>query len=215
LPGLWAIYDAAQGVTGTTSVTAWADQSGNGNNLTLANPLNPVELVAAEINSLPAVHSKFTGAYGDLISATNALPALTAGGVIWAVVKQTTADISIDSGITNFMQTNSEFEIKRHNLAVPGAICATALGSSLASVIAADNVYHIVRLIIGVSNLKLAINDGIEDVKSVFNTPIPSTFSMFGIGDKYIAYVAIATNLPSSNDIDEMEIYLNTKFNVY
>jgi hypothetical protein len=215
LPGLWAIYDAAQGVTGTTSVTAWADQSGNGKNLTLANPSNPLELVAAEVNSLPAIHSKFTGGYGTFISATNALPALTAGGVIWAVVKQTTADISIGSGVTNFMQAGSEFEIKRHNIAIPGAICASALGSGLAGVAAADNVYHIVRLVIGVSNLKLAINNGTEDVESVFNTPAASTLNMFGQGDKYIAYVAIATALPSANDITNMEAYLNSKFDVY
>jgi hypothetical protein len=85
----------------------------------------------------------------------------------------------------------------------------------LAGVASADNVYHIVRLVIGVSNLKLAINNGTEDVESVFNTPAASTLNMFGQGDKYIAYVAIATALPSANDITNMEAYLNTKFNVY
>ena len=215
MPGLWAIYDAAEGVTGTTSVTAWADQSGNGNNLTLANPVNPLELVAAEINSLPAIHSKFTGAYGAFISATNALPAFTTGGVVWAVVKQTTADVSINSGVTNFMQGGSEFEIKRHNLAIPGAICATALGSGLAGVAAANNVYHIVRMVVTTTNMKLAINNGTEDVEAVFNTPAASTLTMFGQGDKYIAYVAIAADLPSANDVTQMEAYLNTKFNVY
>jgi uncharacterized membrane protein len=177
--------------------------------------VNPLELVAAEINSLPAIHSKFTGAYGAFISGTNALPALTAGGVIWAVVKQTTADLAINSGVTNFMQADSEFEIKRHNLAIPGAICASALGSGLAGVAAANNVYHIVRLIIGTTNLKLAINNGTEDVEGVFNTPAASTLNMFGQGDKYIAYVAIATALPSANDVTQMEAYLNSKFDVY
>lgn len=216
MPGLWAIYDAAQGVTGTTSVTAWEDQSGNGNDLSLANPTRALQIVDNDINSLPAIRSKASGGgYGIFLAQTNDLPALTSGGAIWAVVKQSTADVSINSGVTNFMFSGSEFEIKRHNLAIPGAICVNALGSDLIGITAANNVYHIVRVIITETELKLSINNGTEEVTPVFNTPTDSTFSMFGEGDKYIAYTLVTTDIPSSNDIEQMEAYLNTKFDVY
>ena len=44
---LWGWYDANVGVTGGTSVTAWADQSGNGNNLSAAGGQEPATVAAA------------------------------------------------------------------------------------------------------------------------------------------------------------------------
>jgi len=51
LPGLVLWLDAAKGVTGTTSVTAWADQSGNQNDLAGSGAM----LSAGAVNGLPAI----------------------------------------------------------------------------------------------------------------------------------------------------------------
>ena len=54
--GLVLWLDAEKGVTGTTAVSAWADQSGNGNNAAQAStPLQPTYRSAA-VNGLPAIH---------------------------------------------------------------------------------------------------------------------------------------------------------------
>jgi hypothetical protein len=58
LPGLVCWLDAAKGVTGTTSVSAWADQSGDGNNAANGGTGQP-SLVPSAVNGHPTV--RFTG----------------------------------------------------------------------------------------------------------------------------------------------------------
>lgn len=57
--GLVLWLDASQGVTGTSAVSAWADQSGSSNNAAMATVNYQPALVAASIGGKPAIH--FTG----------------------------------------------------------------------------------------------------------------------------------------------------------
>jgi len=57
--GLVLWLDAAQGVTGTSAVSAWADQSGSNNSAAMATANYQPALVAASIGGKPAIH--FTG----------------------------------------------------------------------------------------------------------------------------------------------------------
>lgn len=58
---LWLKADA--GVTGTTPVSAWADQSGNGNDYTTANPDTMLDQTTNKINSNPVISLSRNGTF--------------------------------------------------------------------------------------------------------------------------------------------------------
>lgn len=56
MPGLVLWLDAAKGVTGTTAVTSWMDQSASGNDASPSGPAPPPSLAPSAIGGRPALH---------------------------------------------------------------------------------------------------------------------------------------------------------------
>lgn len=105
---LWVKADAGLtctgGCTGTNTVTAWADQSGNGNNLTTSS--STLTYAAADINGLPAVHFDMTGATPGPSSFTLTTGLTPTSVTIFAVLKNITGTTrgTIISGATGSLQ---------------------------------------------------------------------------------------------------------------
>lgn len=74
LTDLWGWYDAAEGVTGTTSVSLWADKSGNGNDLVQATSNRQPRQLSSVINSLPVIALKSGSGTQARMSTSNSFP---------------------------------------------------------------------------------------------------------------------------------------------
>lgn len=105
---LWVKADAGltctSGCSGTHTVTAWADQSGSGNNLTTSS--SALTYAAADINGLPAVaFPGYSGGFGP--SSFSLTSGITASSItIFAVAKDITGFQrgAIISGPTNSLE---------------------------------------------------------------------------------------------------------------
>lgn len=86
LTGLAAWYRADLGVTGTTNVSAWADQSGNGEDIAQGTEANQPELVDDVVNGHPVI--RFTRANTDFLTRATT-PALSQPYTWVAVIKRT------------------------------------------------------------------------------------------------------------------------------
>lgn len=216
---LWAWYDAAEGVTGGTSVTAWADQSGNSHNLTAASGQEP-ELISSAINSLPAISSYGLGA--KMSTAAN-FPDMSAGGTVFLVAKQSTTN-----GATNFdaggvfigagSRVNMSIE-RDGSTTVQGGIRATAALDCTTTV--PEDTFVTIRLKHNGTTNAIAVNDGTENTStpgasSYLATPMQLFKTIAGAqGNKQIAEVLIYTKALSSLEIAQVESYLQTKYAHY
>jgi len=87
LSGMVFWHKSDTGVTGTSPVTAWADQSGNGNNFAAAS--GGPTLVAADLNGFPAL--SFTSGSNNHLETAASIPYSTFTGLTIAVVLKYTA----------------------------------------------------------------------------------------------------------------------------
>jgi len=89
LTGLALWLDAAQGVTGSSAVVAWADESGNNNNAAMGTANYQPALVASSIGAKPAIH--FAGGTHLTIADSATLQWNTSDFYVAVVLKHTTA----------------------------------------------------------------------------------------------------------------------------
>jgi hypothetical protein len=202
------------GITGSGSlVSAWGDQSGNGRDLSLANPTN--YLGSGTLNGLATIKSQNNAnGYGAFLTSVN-VPALT-DATIFLVAKQTVADAALGSGVTRFIESNNNFKIMRHDPAQPNSVVFNATSSSSMTAIAITNsTFYSIRLKLGSGIMLAAVNNGSEVSGTSSGTPISNVLSMFGTGDKEIAEVLIYTRQLNISEITDIENYLKTKYAHY
>lgn len=224
LSGLWAWWDANVGVTGGTSVTAWADQSGNGRALTATSGQEPATVTAA-LNGLDAISS-----YGKLAKMSTAvnLPNLSAGGTVFLVAKQ-----SLNNGATNFdaggvfigAGNMSNMQIQRGNTSTAGQVSIRAAINSTAWVqsldVVAEDTWKTIRLVNNGTNNYISISNGTEEMAAASGgsytaTPVQIFKTLGGAqGNKQIAMALIYTRELTPTEIGQVEGYLQTKFAHY
>lgn len=219
MPDLWAWFKADAGVTGTTSVTAWADQSGNGHNLS-ASGVFPV-LVVAAINGLPAVST-----YAKLATMGTVanLPDLSAGGTVFLVAKQSNSSTD-NSGVFVGAGSPVNMQIQRGNTSagpltsIRGAVNAS--GFAITGNLVAEDTFVTLRLVSDGTNNKIAVNNGTEGTAVASGggyvaTPLTLFKTLGGSqGNKQIAEAFIFTRALTSLEITNMELYLRTKYAHY
>lgn len=212
---MWGWYNAGAGVTGTTNVTGWADQSGGGNDLILANGSLPLELVPSAINALPAIKSKGSGVnYGAFLSSAN-VPALTTGSV-YIVAKQSAADAALQSGQGKFVVSNGNFIIQRFDaLQADSFVAMTSAGSQTPMIAATNDVFYTAALILSSNAMDFSLNAGTSVLGTSSDPLAASALSVFGRGDKQIAEIIIYTATHNSTQQGQVKNYLRTKYNHY
>lgn len=216
---LWLWLDASVGVTGTTTVTAWADQSGNGNNLTSTSGQEPL-LSTGQINGLPAV-ARLTDCR---MSTAVVVPDLaTQGGTIFIVGKQAT------SGDANgpFLSFGSSQSVSIRRGGSSANAIRFGVNSSGGATVAnftgvPDGTFYTLRLRVDNVNQYSTINNTSETtVACILGSHAGGTnlelFWQAGptFGDKAIAEVIIYTRDLTTEEIDNVEAYLLEKYNHY
>lgn len=221
---LWIWLDANVGVTGTTTVTAWADQSGNGNNVAATSGQEP-EKISSAINSLPAISSYGLGA--KMQTSVN-MPDLSAGGTVFVVGKQ-----SLDDGATNFdaggvfvgAGSAVNMEMRRGTLSSGGAVslrgAIDAATYAQTTPLIEEDTFYSLRLVNDGTTNKVAVNNGTEGTATADGTGYLATpFSIFKTlggaqGNKQIAEIILYTRELTAGEIAAVETYLNEKYDLY
>jgi hypothetical protein len=215
LSSIWGWWKGDAGVTqGGGTVTAWADQSGNGRNMTIPGIYGTPTYVASAINSLPAIAS-MSGSQA-LATSVN-LPNVTQA-TMWIVGKQD----DTEGAFGMFAYASSGIKAYRYN-ATDKIAGDSATGSIVTgpSINATDDTYYTIRVRVTATNVYLSLNNGAE-VTVVQNsgalaalTPNPFTLFTDGShdGKKHIAEVILYTGNKTGNDSDLVEYYLQQKYN--
>jgi hypothetical protein len=211
---MWIGLEADSGVTGTTSVTAWADKSGNGNNLT-SGGLNHPSLIASALNGNPVIDNNGNSAMGTSAS----LPAL-ANATVYVVGKQFAGEgaygVFVSSSGDNLWITRDSSN--------NGIVAESGTGSPFLGSIApvSDNTFYTIRLRVDGTTNSLAINNGAEVTVSrdsaadIVANPL-EVFDDSGLhgASKQIAAIYIFTEYHNSTKVGQMETYLKTKYAHY
>jgi hypothetical protein len=213
------VLDAGVGVTGTTSVTAWADQSPNGNNFTAASGVEP-ELELNVINGRPVVKRGSINARLTGPNWPNADLLANGGITVYIVGSQSSAGGTLDSsgrflnaGATSNAQlmrngSNNEYSANlRGGLSLTGAI--------------AEDTFYTFRMRNDLSNTYMAINNGTETSTAATGpSTVTSPTLLFanlssGWGNKRIAAVYVFTENHDTAKQTIVENYLRNRFNHY
>lgn len=219
MANLWAWYKADAGVTGTTSVTAWADQSGSGNDLAAVSGFEPA-LLTGELNGLPAVAR---GSIDARMNTAAVVPDLsTIGGTIFIVGKQAVSG-DVNAPYLSF-GTSQSVNIRRQGATADanrfGVNSASgATNNDRAGV--TDGTYHTLRLRVDNVNQFASINNDAETSIACIlgsfagGTILELLYSSGTFGDKAICELIIFTRSLNSTELGQMEDYLRTKYSHY
>lgn len=218
--GLWAWYDAALGVTGTTDILEWQDQSGNLRDLTASIGAEP-SLVSNAINGLPAISSY--GLTCQMSTAVN-FADLSNGGTIFLVGKESNVNGATNSDINGvFIGAGAitNMNIQRGTTtsgvaAIRGGINAGTYVTT--SLILPESTFGRIRLKNNGATNYISVNNGTEgsaaaDGSGYIATPL-TVFKSLGNaqGNKQIAEIIIYTRELSTSEITQVETYLATKY---
>lgn len=229
MDGLWAWYDSAVGVTGTTNVTTWADQSGNGHDLiATGSPAYPT-LVTGAVNGEPVVSS--FGLDSRMSTVAN-FPDCSAGGTIIIVGAQSdngtpgadSGGVFVSSSSSNNMLlrrgNSSTSDVDGVHWSIRGGFDTSTQAVSPDVVI--DEDFATLTLLYDGTENKLEIND------AGYGTPVTadgsgyfaSVFNMFKNGGsargyKQIAFCAVYTRTLTTDEIDGIKTYLQTRYAHY
>jgi hypothetical protein len=213
------VLDAGVGVTGTTSVTAWADQSPNGNDFTAASGVEP-ELELNVINGRPVVKR---GAINARLTGPNWPNAdlLANGGItVYIVASQSSAGGTLDNN-GRFINANFTMNV---SLARSGTSNQYSVflrsGVSISGAIDEDTFYtfrlrnDLISTFVSINNASETFVSGLGP--SSFNSP---TYLLAGasgqFGNKRIAAVYVFTENHDTAKQTIVENYLRNRFNHY
>lgn len=222
--GVWAFYDADLGVTGTSSVTVLADQSGNSHNLISAGGDTP-ELITDALNGSNAISS-----YGlpAIMATEDDIPDLSAGGTVIIVAKQSSADGATNSdtgGVFIGAGSQVNMQVQRGNTST-GPLTSIRGGINASTfAITGDEVTEDTFVTITLRNdgtdSYISINGGTEasatsNGSGYSATPLTLFKTLAGAqGNKQFAWGIICTRELTTEEITDIQDYLQTKYAHY
>lgn len=208
---LWSWYESGVGVTGTTSVTQWNDQSGNGRNLLSA--VAP-KLTLNVINGYPVIEPNSAGS--RMLPAAN-FP--VGDYTIFIVGSQSVGSGALDDGDGVFLYSAAnDMIISRDgtNDAISGALSGLTKAATNGTFYTIRNKY----LTTGSNGYYLALNNGSEGFLSASGSASPDQLLVFddgfsNYGNKKIAEILIYTRALAAPEVTQVETYLQTKYQHY
>lgn len=221
---LWGWWKADTGITGTATVTGWADQSGNGHNLTADSGKEP-ELATNVINGHPVIRR---GAIDASMKTAANWPDISASGTnactVMLVAKQSNAG-GLDT-LGAFMVAGSQRNIlfqRNGGLQAIRMGMNTSSGGVLAtnSGITEDQFYTFTLATNGTVNYFSPNDDFPNSVLNVPQSPYAgSPLQLFAIsnsayGNKSIAEIAVFTRFLTDDEKTELRTYFRDKYNHY
>ena len=217
---LWAWYDANVGVTGGTSVTAWEDQSGLGNDLASLSGEEPSQINNV-INGLPVIIKG--GGNKKLSSAVNVPDLSTDGGTIFIVGQQSISGDSNGPYLT--FGTTQSVNIRRQGAtANANRFTVNSSGGSTNNDRSGvtDGVFHTLRLRVDNVNQYASVNNDTETSVACIlgsyagGSPLQIFFDGSATyGSKLIAEILIYNRDLSAPEITMVEDYLKDKYQHY
>ena len=218
LSNLWAWYKGDAGVTGTSSVTAWADQSGNSRTLTIPGILGSPSLDATAINGLPAIVT-LLGTQG-LGTSVN-LPVISEA-TVYIVGKQLDSESSLGAFIGS---GGGNLDILRRTtsdvIAGDAGTGSIMLGPNIA---ATDDTWYTIRMRVTATDVYLSLNHGTEQTAARDSATIAAftasplflfTDAAGHTGKKAIAECIVYLDNHSTLEKAQLEYYLNQKYAHY
>jgi hypothetical protein len=228
LAGLSLWLDAQKGVTGTTNVTAWADQSGQGNNFSQATAANQPALAAAAINGLNAL--QFTGASDSFLEIEPLSASLTIATGDFAVVEVVAWDnVPADTqqiGYACLFVPSPTTGFFANNPGVPNASAYAQLGGAISSTATTlnDAHYHYVAMrrtgttlesradgVGATTTISASANFTTGSIGAFIGGRIPSEGANQAL-DGHLAEVVVVNGTLSDADLGTLESYFKTKF---
>lgn len=219
LPNLWSWYDAGVGVTGTTTVTQWADQSGNGRDLISETGQEPT-LVEDELNGNPVVG---VASAVCRMRTADTFPDASQELSVYIVGKQDVGGGALADSSGHFFSTGANSLFLRRNFnGVTSELIYSQFKLTTLTFGLTNDTYSSIRLILSPNDNKLAIDNVVvntntgalfdlgSDRLNVFSNATGAQF-----GNKQIAEFLIYTDKHDASQIAQVEAYLNNKYALY
>jgi hypothetical protein len=202
---LWLKADAGVSLSGS-NVTAWADQSGQNNNLSVTTT-NPV-FENNVINGKPAI--KFDGGRLD---GTNIVTAKTIYAVIKTLASQPSqyAAILEATGGSLYSAVLGNTWGSYFSIEIPANTTISANTAAVIASISNDGISYEFRLN-GQNNLTESDGEGFVSRSALYIGNDGSTGQPANV---YVSEIIIYDNLISAEDITKIENYLNSKYAIY
>jgi hypothetical protein len=216
IANLWAWYDAAQLVTGTTAVTLWGDSGGNA--LRALSTLFSPELETNAVNGLPAIRKPASS--NALLTGSVAFPDNASTGMtIFMVASQ---DTESANGIFLSVGTSLDVAVFRTGSSNSYSAKMRSGGSIVQGTTMTNGTFYSMRISYEAGTQYVALNNGTESFNSVTVGSMGSEqLFLFGspsgtfYGNKKIAEIIIYTRKLSGAEVTQVETYLNDKYNLY
>ena len=205
-------------VTGADLVTAWEDQSGEGNDLT-STPGNEPELIAGVINGLPVVSSYSLDAI--MSTAANFPDTSVSGGTVIIVARQKEAGaVTTLDASGAFLGAGSQvnMQIQRNGgTSIEGAFNATANLSSGLTQVPEDTFFIGALHFDGIGNILIIrgfpFSSAIADIPGYIATPLQFFKTLSApFGNKQIAECIIYQRNLVDGELASVADYLGTKY---
>ncbi len=215
---IWAWYDASEGVTGTTSVSNWADQSGNGNDLIQATSNRQPILLTGVVNSLPVIALKSGSGTQGRMKTAEVFPFVDEATIFLVASQEINGDQGDSQGV--FIEYASDSEIKRNGTS--DAVLSTLNADSVGGGAISDATFYLVRVVVtDGTDSELFINGVSVGSGTAFAGVAQQEFFIFqnhnlaNTGSKQFAAIIPYTRALNGTEIGQVETYLNNKFNLY
>lgn len=212
---MWAWYKSSAGVTGTTSVSNWADQSGNGNDLIQATTNRQPRVIDNIINGSSVIALKSGGGTQARMVTADPFP-IVDGATIFIVACQSLIEQGDTQGV--FLEYAQDCEIKRNGSSVEGSLNADTIDTASVT----DDVFYTIAVKTNGTDLSLYLNGALHGSGSSFFGPaVQQEFYIFqkhgnaNTGNKQIAEIIAYTRELDTDEIASAHSYLRTEYNHY
>jgi len=213
--GLYGWWISTEGVTDPTSISSWADQSGNGNDLVQATSNRQPRIITG-FNSFDALALKAGTNMQARLKTANVIGAIT-GFTSFIVASQTSNANGADSDGTFIGFSDTYLQRTSTNNSVSAILGGSAITVSGLS----DGTVYTIRTVSDGVDSSITVDNSIQSTMS--NSPAfgNTEFYVFqnqsssNSGNKNIYEILLYTRVLTAPEITQVEEYLQNKYNHY
>lgn len=216
--GLWGWYKASDGVTGTTSISGWADQSVAGNNLSQPTTNRQPALYDDVLNGYPVIGLKSISGTQARMTTSGNFPFVDGASVfIVASQNNTGGNADVDGVFYEFSQWSGIFR----DFVSASNDYVTLNNDPLAYLTLVNGTYYTLSLLTNGSDLSVYQNGANAGSGTSVSPIVQQPFYIFqnhlnaNTGNKRFAEIIVYTRQLTDSERLQVESYLKNKYNHY